>query len=192
MISKADFLKHQRQRLETILEQVRKEFYYLESSELRYRESEGKWNILETFEHMNLVNGYYLKNIGQKLNKMADGTPEEKIPSDWLGRKIADSMKPKGRKISLKMKTFRKIDPVRRQKAGIAIVENVVFQNFINDMEEMDQLLELALTKRIKGQKVPTFFPWLKISLWRAFDFAISHAERHVVQAQNIADRIKK
>ena len=66
--------------------------------------------------------------------------------------------------------------------------EKIVFQDFVNDIEEMEELIIKAYDKDLTAVKVPTFLPFLKINIADAMGFSMAHTERHVQQARNILE----
>jgi hypothetical protein len=181
----SEYLSDLRHKAREIRNDAQKSFYFLEAEDLRRRPAPGQWSIIEVFAHINLVQGFYLANIANALEQAPENTGDN-TQLTWLGQKFIKGMAPQEGIIKWKVKTFKKIDPVYRAKRGVAINENIVFRDFINDIEEMEELIIKAYDKDLTALKVPTFFPILKINLADAMGFSLAHTERHVLQARNI------
>lgn len=186
MTKRSEFLHDLRNKTREIRNDVQKNFYFLEIEDLRRRPAKGKWSIVEVFAHINLTQGYYIKNIKRGLEE-ADEVNHDAVKLSWLGKKLIEGMEPKDGVIRWKVKTFKKIDPVyRKEKKGIALDEKVIFQDFIDDMEELEDLMIASYDLDISSVKVPTFFPFLKINVADALAFDIAHIERHILQARRV------
>lgn len=183
---RSEYLSDLRHTAREIRNEVQKEFYFLESEDLRRRPAPGKWNIIEVFAHINIFQAFYIKNISRALEKAPDVEHDETDLS-WFGKQFIKSMKPRedGR-IPFKMPTFRTADPIKRAEKGIVLNDKVVFTDFINDIEEMEELIIKSYDKDITAVKVPTFLPFIKITIADALGFSMAHVERHIQQAKNI------
>ncbi len=185
MLIRSEFLNDLRHKTREIRNDVQKNFYFLESEDLRRRPAPGKWNIIEVFAHINLTQGYYIKNIRKGLEE-APEVNHDNVELTWLGKQFTKAMEPRDGVIKWKMKTFKKIDPVAREKKGIAINEKVIFQDFIADIEELEDLMIKAYDVDISIIKVPTVLSFLKINIADAFAFDLAHTERHILQAKRV------
>lgn len=186
MKSKEQYLCNLSEALTLVKETAEKEFYYLEIEELRWKRKPEQWSIVEVIAHLNMVNGYYLKNISKALDKSTDSA-KETYKQGWLGKLFINMMAPKGGKRPFKMRTLKKVNPLESQKNGVVIVERIVFADFLADIEEFLQLIERAKSKDISTQKLPTFAMFLKLPIGDALGFAVAHTQRHLVQAQKMA-----
>ena len=181
----SEYLSDLRHKAREIRNDAQKSFYFLEAEELRRRPAPNKWSIIEVFAHINIVQAFYIKNISRALDKAPDYEGDETKLS-WLGKKFINGMTPQDGIIKWKMKTFKKVDPIARAKKGITLNENIVFKDFINDIEELEELIIKAYDKDLTAVKVPTFVPILKLNIADALGFCLAHTERHVLQARNI------
>lgn len=187
MTTRSDFLADLRKKTRSIRNDVQKNFYFLETEDLKYRPAKNKWNIAEIFAHINLTQEYYLKNIAAGLEKAPEVNHDE-VSFSWIGKKLTDGMEPKEGTIRFKVPTFPSLDPLKRSKKGVAINEQVIFSDFINDMEEMEDLMIKAYDVDISSVKVKTFMPLLKLNIADALSFNLAHTERHVLQAQKLLE----
>lgn len=186
MEERSEFLHRLRKEVSAIRSAAQRDFYFLEEEDLRRKPSPKRWSISEIFAHINLVNGFYLKKVSKALKKAPDVDHNNVSPS-WLGRRLRSAMDPDEDtgKIGMKVPTFASIDPVKRAKQGIAIDEKVIFRDFVNDMDEWEELLILAYDKDIDLIKVKSLLPFLKLRLPDALPFIMAHTRRHLQQARN-------
>lgn len=185
---RSEYLSDLRHTAREIRNDVQKEFYFLESEDLRRRPAPDKWSIIEVFAHINIFQAFYIKEISKALEAAPDMDADETHIS-WLGKQFIKSMKPSEEGvIAMKMPTFAKADPIKRAKKGIVINEKVVFSDFISDIEEMEDLIIKSYDKDITAVKVPTFLPFVKITIADALGFNMAHVERHILQAKNILE----
>ena len=184
---RSEYLSDLRHKAREIRNEVQKAFYFLEKEDLRRRPSPNQWNIIETFAHINIFQAFYIKHISKALEEAPDVEHDETNLS-WLGKQFIKSMEPReDGSIPFKMPTFPSANPINRAKKGVVLDEKVVFSDFINDIEEIEELIIKAYDKDITAVKVPTFLPFIKITIADALGFNIAHVERHLQQARNIA-----
>lgn len=181
----SEYLSDLRHKAREIRNESQKSFYFLEAEELLRRPTPSKWSIVEVFAHIGIVQAFYLKNITRGLDRAPELTHDQ-TEFSWLGRKLIDYTEPKDGIIRMKMRTFKKTDPIHRAKKGIVVNEKIVFQDFVSDIEEMEELIIKAYDKELTAVKIPTFLPFLKINLADALGFSIAHTERHIEQARKI------
>lgn len=186
---RSEYLSDLRHKAREIRNDVQKNFYFLESADLRRRPKPGKWNIIEVFAHINIFQGYYIKQLAAAIEEAPEVNHDE-TQIGWLGRQFIKSMTPRDGIIPMKMKTFKRTDPIRRAKKGIVINEKVVFQDFIDGIEEIEELIIKAYDKDLTAVKVPTFIPFVKINIAEALGFCLAHTERHVLQAKNVLENV--
>lgn len=159
----------------------------MEPEELLRRPAKNKWSVIEIFAHINLVQAYYIKNIQRGLDR-AEEMKADEVNLSWLGKQAIKYITPKDGQIGMKIKTFKKIDPIYRAKKGIVLDEKVIFQDLINDIEELEELMIKAYDYDLESIKVPTFVSWIKLNLADAMAFSLGHTERHVLQAKKVAN----
>lgn len=184
---RSEFLSDLRARSRAIRNDIQQHFYFMESEELRYKPPGGGWSIIEIFAHVNLVQGYYIKNIRKALERASEVNHDE-VDYSWIGRHAINYMAPSEGKVRFKVRTFKKVDPVARQKKGIAIDEKVIFQDLIDDIEELEELMIKAYDYDLESEKVPTVIPFIKLNIADALEFNLAHTERHVLQARKLVE----
>lgn len=182
---RSEFLRDLRARSRTVRNDIQQQFYFMESEELRRRPAKNQWSVIEILAHINLVQGYYIKNIRRALDQ-AEEVNHDEVNQSWLGKQAIKFMAPHDGEIGMKLKTFRKIDPLHRAKKGIVIDEKVIFQDLVSDIEELEELMIKAYDYDLESVKVPTFLRWIKLNLADAFEFNLAHTERHLLQARKI------
>lgn len=172
-------------RVANIRANVQSSFYYLEAEELRYKAAPEKWSIAENIEHINLVNHFYIKGLSKAVNQAKVGE-ESTFRRTLFGKWFAKTLAPKNEVVTNKMPTFKKINPVERAKRGYAVVEKVVFQNFMDDLGQLEAILEAAKGKKVNPARLKTVAPVLRLSFADALEVLLNHTERHLVQAKNV------
>ncbi len=187
LMIQSEYLSDLRHKAREIRNDSQRSFYFLETEDLTRRPAPGKWSILEVFAHINIFQSYYIKTIKKALEATPDN-PKDETELTWLGRQFIRYTAPDDGVIRMKVKTFRKTDPISRAKKGIVLDEKVVFRDFINDIEELEEQIIQAYDKDLTAVKVPTFLPFIKINIADALGFCLAHTERHVLQAQNILE----
>lgn len=189
MPKQKEFLKEMLQKIESIEKNIENNFYYLESEDLRYKPNPKTWDIIEVFEHLNLVNAYYVKALGRSWEKAPEGNTDD-FKLSWLGQKMVKSMEPKNGKRSFKMKTFKTTDPLILQKQrGSKLIDHIVFKDFMDQLKQFKKLMEAHAEKDMQSSKIKSLIPILKLRSSDALAFIIAHMERHILQAENLLKR---
>jgi len=174
------------QRLTTIEKKLDAIFYYSEGEDLLKTEKPNGWNVVEVFHHINLLNESYLDQFGPQL-KIAKPATNGKIKRTWIGKKLLGaSLLGENDKVLKSFKSPKAVDPKAKAKAGIAIVEKVVFQELLRDLKEIRGHAELLASKNLDQLKVKTLLPFFKVNMADALFIMIEHTNRHIVQAGRI------
>lgn len=170
--------------IEDLIERTRKhlnlgeDLNKLTMEELNWREEEGRWNILECLEHLNLYGDFYLPEIQEKIGT-SKYKNEERFRSNWFGEYFADSMLPK-EKLN-KMKTFKSMNPIMRTLDTFHIERFIAQQKQLLDL--LHQAREVSLTKTKTGISISK---WIRLRLGDTFRVVVYHNQRHVVQVNKI------
>jgi hypothetical protein len=153
----------------------------LNTAQLNWKESPGKWSILECVEHLNRYNSYYIQEIENNFT-LSNQHVDRELISTWIGQKSIAMMNPLNRK---KQKTFRKMNPLNSSLSAD------VFKKFISDqqrlkarLEELSQIDGIAKVVRLE------FFKLLKMTIPESLEFLIVHQQRHMIQAFEIKAKI--
>lgn len=138
--------------------------------------SSGGWSIAQCLEHLNTYGVYYLPLFEKGLSESQDDLSVETVKSTWLGKLAIDSMNPeKGKK---KFKARKGHIP------EVALDAKAVVAEFINQQEQLLQILRVAKNRHIQSIKIPiSIAKFLKLHLADALQFLIIHNERHIQQA---------
>lgn len=172
------------QKLNQLRNDIQNYFYYLEEEDLNMKPHDKAWSILEIFKHLNLVHQFYLQQMERKVPQLKAPDSDQLAPG-WLGRTAVKNMEPGNNgSIPFKMKTFKKIDPIQARARGEAIVADVVFRDFVEDLQRLEDLIQQAENKSLENAKIQTVLPLLKMRISDALPFILAHAQRHVVQAK--------
>ncbi len=136
----------------------------------------GGWSIAQCLEHLNTYGDYYLPLFEKGLAESQDDLSIETIKSTWLGKLAIDSMNPeKGKK---------KFKAMKGHIPEVSLEAKAVVAEFINQQEQLLQILRTAKNKRIQQIKIPiSIAKFLKLHLGDAIQFLIIHNERHIQQA---------
>ncbi len=155
-------------------------FNFLSDEVLLYRSSEDSWNILECMEHLNMYSKFYVPAIQKQISN-SNVPPAIEFKSGWLGNYFANSMLPGVKP----MKTFKEKNPL-----GMNLDRRVI-EEFLQYENAMVELLHKARAKNLNTVKVPiTISRFVKIRLGDTFRFVLNHNERHIVQAERVAQSI--
>lgn len=150
----------------------------LSEKELNYKESTGKWSVLECIEHLNLYGDFYNPEIRKNI-EASHSKPSKTFKSGIIGNYFVNTMLP--RKKLNKMKTFKDKKPL-----GSSLDINVL-DRFISQQKEFLELIEKS--KNISFAKTKTAISiskLIKLKLGDTFRFIIAHNERHLIQAESI------
>lgn len=183
----------QAQELKRLLQQIKDQrdqlFYYSEEEELQKRESKkGGWSVLETIFHINMVNGNYLDQLSGEFPK----EPQGPAKTSWLAKMLLKTVRP-GRDDSpkgsyWKIKSPAVTDPLKLQEKGHAVVAEVVFREFVTDLDTLAKWIERYPEEKIEKARVQTLVPLLKVNGWDVLQICLHHTSHHLRQAQNIIE----
>jgi hypothetical protein len=164
--------------LQLIMNQVETEFLPLSTTALNWKPQPDAWSIAECVEHLNLYARFYVPAIAQAICNAPTHARHE-FRSGWLGEQFVKTVSPANVK---RQKTFRRMTPAQSQ------LSLDVLQEFLQHQAELLQSLTQAQTVDWNKTRVPVeFWSWLKMNLGDAFRFVIAHEQRHLQQAQRVA-----
>lgn len=171
-------------KIEALRKNTEQSFYFLNEEELSLKPGAGGWSILEIFKHLNLTNHHYLAQAEQKQDTYAQASGKE-LALSWLGRFAVRQMEPNTQgKMRYKMKSPAVSHPQKGVQKEQALVADVIFRDFMDDLERMKRLVSLFPDKAVEKVKIQSLAPLIKIRLSDALPFLIAHGERHLRQAQ--------
>ena len=157
-------------------------FKGLDETTLNFKEGAEKWSILECIEHLSLYGDYYLPEIRKALlsNKAREGN--NVFRSGFIGNYFANLMKVKNGKI-VRMKTATDKNPVGSKLTPMTI------DRFLKQQELLRSLLNQARHADLTRTKVPiSVARFVKLRLGDTFRFFVYHIDRHIVQAEKVAN----
>ena len=156
----------------------------LSLQDLRWREHEKSWSILECLEHLNLYGEYYLPEIENAI-QTSKTRAESQFKSGPIGGYFAKSMLP-GEKIK-KMKTFKDKDPI------YAALDKSVLEKFMGQQQKFQELLTQSLKVSLNQVKIKTSISkFIRLKLGDTFQFMVNHNLRHLRQIDRIQNAMKK
>lgn len=158
---------------------------------LRWQPEPGAWSILQIVEHLTLAYADYAPKFEQALNDL----PDLEEPQDvfWIGgltKWFIEGQRPKGEKRRMKMKTFKRMDPVQVEGEKKLEDKDAVFEAFFESQEAFKAVVEKARLKKVKQFKIDSAVGrWVRFYLPEAFEFLLSHQERHWVQLEGVLSK---
>ncbi|MES1225575.1 MAG: DinB family protein [Bacteroidota bacterium] len=182
VFSKKQFLLELIDRTE-LVRSTTKSFLRLSNEQLNTKPAPGKWCIAEIFEHLCITQDIYIKLILPQIS----GAPDKDTPthkSTWLGEFAYAQIKPKPDGKGFKLPSPKKLHPKNDYKDGYTVLNN-----FLHQLDIMHDILEHANTKDTQQIKIPfAFSKLITLRLGDNLRFLIAHNERHMLQAQRIAE----
>ncbi|SDJ91573.1 DinB superfamily protein [Catalinimonas alkaloidigena] len=170
-----DFLRALRLQVRTQTDLVRREFSTLPLEMLNCPPAPGAWSILQCLDHLNRYSRYYVPVLAQALHGPADRPILEEVKKSWLGNWSIRSVAPENPK---KQKTFKHMVPPQEP------LSRDVLTTFLQQQEALLHLLDLAEDAPLNARRVPLeFFRLLRLRTGEAFEFVVTHQERHLHQA---------
>lgn len=158
-------------------------FKKLTENQLHWKPSPKKWSVHECIEHINYTSHHYLKEIRKSIEKNQGKKGYEWTDiykPGYLGQKSALQMKPKNGMIKNKMGTFSSINPLKNPSKTPALEE------FDRLEKEWLEIFDLCREVNMNKVKVTTLLPILRFRLGDVLRFVTYHAERHILQAENV------
>ena len=148
------------------------------------RPNAKSWNVLECLEHISRYHQFYLPEVRQQIK--ASPYPAARVfRSGWFGNYSANSMLPKKEgKVNMAMKTFPDMDP-QGDKVEVAVIGQ-----FIEEMNELVELMERSRAVDLRKTKCNLTIRWLKFTLGDTFRFLINNNRRHFLQIDRILNEI--
>jgi hypothetical protein len=139
--------------------------------------STGGWSIAQCLDHLNSYADYYLPHLHKALQPTGNSS-DIIFKSGWLGNYFANMMEPSEKKY----KAFKGHVPKQDLDAYAVVAK------FIDQQEDLLQLLQTAADRNLGGRIPITIFPLIRLKAGDVFRFLIAHDERHVQQAlRNLA-----
>ncbi|GAB3493634.1 DinB family protein [Spirosoma knui] len=165
-------------------------FGNLPDAQLTQQPSHDRWSIAQCLEHLNSYGQYYIPLLTQviALGEQQDKAASPEFRSSWLGNYFAEMMRPKADgRIAMPMKAFKNHTPAAQLNVPLVLAE------FFDQQQQLLSLLQRARAVDMSRLKVPiSIARWIKLSVGDTFRFLIAHEQRHVTQAERVADGLPK
>jgi hypothetical protein len=160
-------------------------FFRLTDDQLGFAPAPDAWSIAEVFEHLNLSNEIYIRNILPRLTVAPDIGANE-FRSSWLGDWAYERIVPRSDGTVFKMRSARSIQPAKQTKEP-----KEALHSFHRTCDTLDDILRHSSTKDLRRIRIPFhFIPLLQFGLGETLRFLIAHNERHLLQAQRLQDLV--
>lgn len=156
----------------------------LTSEELNRRPAYDKWSAAQCLEHLNLVGGYYLPSLKSRLRlaQASGSAARPQVRSGWLGRYFTETAQKNN---GLGDNLLRR--PKQYAPTGVRLTGTVV-ESFNRQLDELLRLLLLARQVDAGAVRVPNpLHPWLRLRLTDVLESLVTHIQRYVKQAAQIA-----
>lgn len=172
------WLQPLQQQTETMLSQAIAQWQVLPHAVFAKAPQANSWSANECLQHLNSYGDYYLPAIEKAMQQHSTPSTYPFKPG-WLGGWFTRMMQtnPTGQPAK-KMKAPKQHVPVALPPA------HEVIARFIDQQEQLLQLLQQAETSNLSRIKVPiSIAPMIKLQLGDVLAFLVAHNHRHVQQA---------
>jgi hypothetical protein len=172
--------------LEKVTQDVELHFSGLTTEELNWKQNQETWSIAQNLEHLIVVNETYYPILAS----LKSGT--YKVPFiakfgflvSFLGKTVLNAVQPDRKK---KMKTFPIWEPNK------STVKSDIISRFISHQKDLQQKIEDA--KKLIEKGVVISSPANKNIVYKletAFDIIVAHEQRHLEQAKEVLNIVKR
>ncbi len=148
------------------------------------------WSIVEIIAHLSISYGHYRDKVERTLAQSPTATPESNVVSARLWQKfVIEGQRPKGNRRRWKMKTLKKFEPLLPRENLSRQKLDEVFATFKTLHEHLKQSILASRQRDMSRIKITSAIgPIVNFYLPECFEFLLCHAERHMVQIQEILD----
>ena len=174
-------LEHLQKHTGRFLDLAISEWQMMPHSKFASKPSPGSWSANECLQHLNTYGEYYLPAI-QKAIRSAEGSGAGNpvFQAGVLGHWFTNMMMP-----ATSEKPLKKMKAPKQSRPVKILDSHQVISTFIDQQEQMLQLLEAAKTVDLAKLRVPiSLNRFIKMRLGDTFHFLVIHTLRHVIQAQ--------
>ena len=162
------------------------------SSWLATKPEPKAWSVQEVIDHLNQAYAHYRPQFDATLANLPN-SPESHgdFVSRWLPSQFIRMMRPKGRKRKWKMRTMKMLEPQPMEAGPTEEIQDEIFYTFYDNHYHLKEAIAHARHKEVRSLQVNSALGSLvRFYLPEAFEFLLSHAERHLVQAKETLDRV--
>ena len=179
--------EHQIQRLNVIINRV-EELQKLSLESLTTAPNYKAWSILEVLEHLHIAYSLYQAKIENVLASVSKtGVVSWKFKARPWQRFVIEGQRPKGKKRPFKMKTLRRFEPLLSRKGLSKEEVDRVFERFFDSYTKLRTSIVESRGKSMGHKTISSAIGSLvRFYLPEAFEFLVCHAERHIVQIDEI------
>jgi len=182
----------QTQRLNQIIKRVQ-ELQELDIQTLCVKPDSKSWSVIEVLGHMNAAYLLYENRIDECLANLPEN--EDQPDSFLAGRKNSFVINliapPQENKRSMKMKTMKRFEPEFSSNQLESKALDNVFKQFFSYQSHLKNAIKQSRSKDLKQARIISAIgPVVKFYLPEAFEFLISHEERHLVQINNVLELV--
>ena len=179
-MSQQDLLDRLETDLRKLLEEARAQFANLDPVTLQRRPDPEAWNILECFAHLNRYAEDYIPGLERAIHKAKARRwgPGYDIRYSGRGRRAIRRADP----ANTKQYKAAKLYNFRQQSIGPEMIKS-----FIINAERLLRIVQSARSVDINRATVPKMHSWIgKYSVANLLEYLVTHARRHVLQAQRL------
>lgn len=148
----------------------------------------NSWCLLEILEHMNIAYEIYRPRVEKILQELPDRPSEQSTFNAHIFPRFFISMiKPKGTERKWKLKTMQRFEP--QQDRAVVDPEAItrMFERFYDNKAHLKQAILDSRYKKVGHKRIVSAIgPVVKFYLPEAYEFIISHAERHLLQMKEV------
>lgn len=143
----------------------------------------GKWNLIQIYVHLNLAYAAYSDKIDQLLARLPDTDTAHPIALKGISGFFIRSISPQDGKRKWKVKTLPWFRP--QAIAPSYDSQEEVFETFLHNQAHLKTAILASTHKDCrKGRLISAIGPIVRFRLPDCFEFILSHAERHMIQAE--------
>ncbi|MFB6455733.1 DinB family protein [Chitinophaga sp. Hz27] len=181
-VNSQQLLSELKEEIATIRQVVVSHFGGQSDATLLHMPTPDAWSAVQCLDHLNAFGRFYLPAIGEAIEKAVRKgiKPKAEFKSGWLGAWFTQLLEPQTNGFP---KT--KMSAPRNFRPGNTLSVDNVLSEFIQQQENMEQLLVAATRVDLEKVKVPvSMSKWIKISAGDTFGYLVAHIRRHILQAQ--------
>ncbi|NQX39921.1 DinB superfamily protein [Pedobacter steynii] len=149
---------------------------------LKYKSNSETWSVLECIEHLNLYGDFYLPVIEQAILSNESSKFPGVFRSGIIGNYFVNLIRVKSGAVK-KMSAQKEMNPLNCDLTITTV------DRFLKQQQHLESLLIQAKAIDLVKAKTPVSLTrLLKLRLGDTLRFLVYHIERHVLQAERIAD----
>ena len=161
--------------------QAQRRYRPLSLEVLNQRPGTERWSVGQCFEHLNIMGGYYLPEIGARLRQAqaAGSQPVTTIKHGYFGKRkvqAAESLSEEEKQITHKLYA----------PTGMRLTRTVI-EAFSRQLDELLRLMLLARQVNANAIRIPDpMFKLMRPRLTDTLEYLLAHIKRHVRQAEAV------